>query len=309
MIKYTNSLLPNKPKIISEDKNIGVYEISSLLPGYGSTLGNSIRRMLISSIQGFAITKININGVSHEFSSIKGVKEDVIVLILNLKKINFKINIDEPTCTVKLKKKGIGLVHASDFTLPSQVEILNKDSYIAEITDKNTELEIECVIESGVGYVPREDLYKDRVEVGVIVPDAFFSPVKRASYEVSNMRVGNQTNFNKLVFTVETNGVITPHDAFELAITTMIAQLQSLVGFSEEREMTVIPEDKMKSIKISELNFSPSVFKALDDAGIKTIEILSGKKESFINKLPGIGPKAVVDIKKMLSGYGITLEE
>ncbi len=309
MIKYTNPLLPSKPKVISEKDNEGVYEISNLLPGYGSTLGNSIRRMLMSSIPGFAITKIKINGIQHEFSDIPGVKENVILIILNLKKIIFKINVEDTKHTITLKKKGVGPVVASDFTLPTQIEILNKDSYITDITDKNTDLEIECDIEAGVGYTAREDLCKERVEVGAIVPDAFFSPIKRASYEVSNMRVGNQTNFNKLIIKIETNGVVSPKEAFELAISNMIAQFQAIVGFAKEREMTILEDDKLKSIKISDLEFSPSILKALDDSGIKTIAGLSSKKESFISTLPGIGPKAVVDIKKMLSGYGITLDE
>src|SRR3989344_8510208 len=190
-------VLPSRPKIISEEDNRGTYEIDGLYPGYGHTLGNSLRRIIYSSLPGAAITSVKINGVPHEFSTIEGVKEDVVAILLNLKKIRFKIISDE-TQTATLKVKGVKSVIASDITLPGQVEVLNPEQHVADITSKSTTLEIDMVIEKGLGYVPKEVLRKEKVDIGTIALDATFTPVRRANYEVENMRVGDRTDFNRL---------------------------------------------------------------------------------------------------------------
>ena len=309
MTEYINPLLPTKPEVISESENIGVYEISHLFPGYGATLGNSIRRMLLSSISGAAITKIKIKGVQHEFSTISGVKEDVISIILNLKRLRVSLKTEESPQKMILTKKGVGVVTAADFKCPTQVNIENKDFKIAEITDAKTELEIECEIGVGIGFVPKSENNTERTEIGVIIPDVFFSPIKRAFYEISNMRVGDRTDFDKLRITIETNGTITPREAFERSINKMILQLQAILGFQKDRNVEVIGEDELKSTKISELNLPPATIIALEGNGIKTISGLSRKKESQLAELPGIGKKSLEDIKKCLAGYGIVLDK
>jgi DNA-directed RNA polymerase subunit alpha len=205
-------LLPSKPRIVSEEGFSGAYEIDGLYPGYGHTLGNSLRRIILSSLSGVAITSIKIAGVDHEFSSVPGVKEDVINLILNLKKVRIKMLTDEPQ-TIELNIKGIKEVTAGDIQIPGQVEILNPELYIASLGSKTADLSIEMRIEKGLGYVPKEVLQKDRTEIGHIALDAIFSPIRRVNYEVENMRVGDRTDFNKLKIFIETDGTITPNEA------------------------------------------------------------------------------------------------
>src|ERR1035437_5971105 len=220
-------VLPSKPRIISEKGFSGVYEIDGLYPGYGHTLGNSLRRIILSSIPGVSITTVKIDGVDHEFSTMKGVKEDVINIILNLKKVRFKVVNDEEQ-VVHLKIKGINNVTAKDIKVPGQVEVLNPDQYIASTTDKTAELSIEMKIQKGLGFVPKEEIQKDKVEIGTIAMDAIFTPVRRVNYEVENMRVGDRTDFNKLTFTIATDGSITPNEALERSIFIMLEQLKAI---------------------------------------------------------------------------------
>ncbi len=312
-------LLPSKPKIVSEDGFSGVYEIDGLYPGYGHTLGNSLRRIILSSIPGVAITSVKITGVDHEFSTIKGVKEDVINIILNLKKIRFKIVNDEEQ-TVTLKIKGIQEVTAKDIEVPGQVEVLNADDYIASITDKNTELKIEMKIKKDLGFVPKEIIQKDKLEIGTIALDAIFTPVRRVNYEVENMRVGDRTDFNKLKVSIETDGSITPRETLEKSIFIMMEQLKAIIGF-EEPEAEVEKKSEKKDGKeekevdseflktrIEGLNLSVRTVNALSSANIRTIGGLAKKKEKDLDDIEGLGSKGIQEIKKLLSNYGITLK-
>ena len=205
-------VLPSKPKIVKEDQFSGTYEIDGLYPGYGHTLGNSLRRIILSSLPGASITSVKIAGVNHEFSVIPGVKEDVITIILNLKRVRIKL-LSQENQVITIKAKGPKEVKASDITGMSQVEILNPDLVIANLTDKNAELDIEMTIEKGMGYVSKEILQKNRVDVGLIAVDAIFTPIRRVSYEVENMRVGDRTDFNRLKIFIETG-----HDAAQITI-------------------------------------------------------------------------------------------
>jgi DNA-directed RNA polymerase subunit alpha len=317
-------ILPSKPKIIREEDNVGTYEIDGLYPGYGHTLGNSLRRIILSSLPGAAVTKVKIKGVSHEFSAIDGVKEDVITLLLNLKKLRIRLNTDEPQ-TMTLKAKGIKEVTAKDIEAPGQVEIMNADEHIASLTDKSSELEIELTAEKGLGYVSKEVIQKDRVEIGAITLDAAFTPIRKANYEVENMRVGDRTDFNRLRLTIETDGTITAREALEKSIILMINQLKSVVGFKEEE---VVPEVAAKAdesessedasskennaellkTRIDALGFSSRTIKALTNGNIRTLGGLARKKESDIMDIDGLGSKGIQEIKKVLSEYGISLK-
>lgn len=316
-------VLPSKPKIIMEKEFSAIYEIDGFYPGYGHTLGNSLRRIILSSLPGAAITSVKIAGVSHEFSSLDGVKEDVITIILALKRLRIKMLTDEPQ-TLTLKVKGIKDVVASDIEAPGQVEILNKDLQIATITDKNTELNIEMVVEKGLGYVSKEILEKDRVDIGKISLDAIFSPIRRVNYEVENMRVGDRTDFNRLRFFIETDGTLTPNEALERSILIMIGQLKAIVGFKEE-EVAVEGESSSEEGKedskskkeldseflktrIETLGLSQRTTNALADANIRTVGGLARKKEEDILDIDGLGNKGVQEIKKALSNFGITLK-
>jgi len=325
-----NIILPSKPVILEENDLSGVYEIGGLYPGYGHTLGNSLRRIILSSLPGFAITSIKIDGASHEFSTIDGVKEDVIAIILNLKKLRFKVVGDEKQ-TVTLNIKGAKKVTAGDIKVPGQVEVVNKDQYIAETTDKDAAFSVEMELEKGLGYVPKEILQKDKVDIGVIALDAIFTPIRRVSYEVEQMRVGNRTDYNKLRINIETNGDITPREALEKSISVMINQLKAIVGFKEDieeiRSETITEkadlndsEDKLNILesgekdgemlktRIEDLGLSARTQNALTGGSIRTVGGLSRKKEADLLELSGLGDKGVQEIKRALSNFGIVLK-
>lgn len=313
-------ILPSKPKIVKEDATSGVYEIDGLYPGYGHTLGNSLRRIILSSIPGAAITSLSIDGVKHEFSAIDGIKEDVIAIILNLKKTRFKLHGDDAQ-KATLHIKGAGVVTAKNIDVPSQLEVMNKDQYICEATAKGVDLAIELTIEKGLGYVPREVLQKEKAEIGSIVLDASFTPIRRASYEVENMRVGDRTDHNRLRLSIETDGTISPREALESSIHTMITQLQSVVGFREqviESHTAPVSEEKVEEAveeeadatktKIEDLGLSTRTENALIAASIKTAGGLTRKSEEDLLNLDGLGEKGISEIKKALSDLGLSLK-
>ena len=206
--------LPKPPKVIQKKGHTAWFEIEALYPGYGITIGNSLRRVLLSSLEGAAITQVKIKGVCHEFSTLPGVLEDVIVILLNLKKLRFKIFSAEPQ-TITLKEKGQKEVKAKNFKLPPQVELANPEAHIATLTSSKAELNLEAQIEKGVGYSPVEEREEKKVEVGVIPLDAVFSPVKKVRFQVENMRVGKRTDFDRLKIEIETDGTISPEQALK----------------------------------------------------------------------------------------------
>src|SRR3989338_1752153 len=312
--------LPSKPRVVSESERSGTYEIDGLYPGYGYTLGNSLRRIILSSLPGAAITHVKIPGVAHEFSTIEGVKEDVVTILLNIRKIRFKLLSDEPQ-TATLSVKGPSSVTAADLKLPGQVEVLNPEQHIAEVTGK-ANFELELRTERGLGYIPKEEHQKERVEIGTIALDAIFSPIRRANYEVENMRVGDRTDFNRLRILIETDGTIAPREALERSIETMIHQLKAVVGFKEEetqetpvasehrstREDKGMPVDsEMLKTRITELKLPQRVEMALDNASIRTVGGLVRKREDDLLAIEGLGQKGLQDIKRSLSNLGLTL--
>lgn len=208
--------LPKPPKIIQKKGNTALFEIEALYPGYGVTIGNNLRRILLSSLEGAAITQVKIKGISHEFSTIPGVLEDVIIILLNLKKLRFKIFTDEPQ-TISLREKGEREVKGKNFKLPPQVELANPETHIATLTSKKAELNLEAQIERGVGYSPVEEREEKKAEVGLIPIDAIFTPVKRVSFRVENMRVGKRTDFDRLKIEIETDGTISPEETLRQA--------------------------------------------------------------------------------------------
>ena len=310
--------LPSKPKIVSEEGLQGVYEIDSLYPGYGHTLGNSLRRIILSSLSGATITSVKIDGVQHEFATIEGVHESVMEVLLNLKKVHFKLHGDEPQ-TVAISVKGPKKVTAADIVMPSQVEVTNPEQHIADIAGKIS-FELEATIERGLGYVPREALTKEKVDIGTIALDATFTPIRRVNYEVENMRVGDRTDFNRLRILIETNGTISPRTALEDSIEIMIHQLKSVIGFQED-EPTVAADfalpvsadtgskkDDNAKVKIDDLNLSARITTALTEAGIKTAAGLTRKTPSALKELDGVGDKAVEEIESALGSLGLTLK-
>lgn len=319
--------LPSKPKVVSEEGASGMYQIDGLYPGYGYTLGNSLRRIILSSIPGAAITSVRIDGVSHEFSTFDGVKEDVIGILLNLKKIRIRLNVDEPQ-TLTLKTKGPKDVKASDIEASGQVEVLNPDQHVATVTD-NAELAMEMTVERGLGYVSRDVLQKNTVDVGQIALDAIFTPVRRVNYEVENMRVGDRTDFNRLKIFIETDGTVTPREVLERSIVIMIKQLKEIVDFQEEveekpeemvleesadmvSELKIEQEEERKEFlktRIESLDLSTRTENALSESGIRTVGGLVRKTDTDLLALEGLGEKGLQEIKRVLGNHGIILRQ
>jgi DNA-directed RNA polymerase subunit alpha len=228
--------LPLKPKIIEKKGNYAKFEIEALYPGYGATIGNSLRRVLLSSLSGAAVTQMKIKNVAHEFSTIPGVLEDVILIMQNLKQLRFRLFTEEPQ-KATLKVKGEKEVKGADFELPAQVELVNPDCHIATLTDKKAELEMEIQIEKGIGYSPREERKKEKIEIGQIPVDAIFTPVKRVSFKVENMRVGERTDFDRLFLEIETDGIISPEEAFFQASNILVKHFSLLAESFKPKEV------------------------------------------------------------------------
>ncbi len=325
-------ILPSKPRIISEEDNKGIYEIDGLYAGYGYTFGNALRRVLLSSLPGAAATAVKIDGVSHEFSTIPGVKEDVVLILLNLKQLRFKLHSDEPQ-TVTLSAKGQKKITAKDLEVPSQVEILNKDLPIATLTTKDAKLKLELTVEKGLGYVPREVLQKEKVDIGTLILDAIFTPIRKVNYEVENMRVGDRTDYNRLRFVIETDGSISPMDALDQAIKITIKQLEAIADIVKTEEVSPEKEEKVSEeseeesgekferkeeegvletetlkTRIEDLKLPARVSSSLSAAGVRTIGGLTKKKESDLLEIEGVGKKAVDQIKQALAELGLTLK-
>lgn len=213
--------LPLEPKTVSKTGNRAVFEIAPLGPGYGMTIGNTLRRVLISSLEGAAVTSAKIKGVNHEFSAIPGILEDLIEIILNLKKIRFKLYKSEPV-TLTLSAKGEGEITAGDIKTTSDVEVINKDQHIATITDKRATFDMELTVENGVGYVPVEQRQKEKLSIGEIAIDGIFTPIKNVNFTVENIRVGQRTDYNKVLMDIETDGSTSPEEALKRASQILI---------------------------------------------------------------------------------------
>jgi DNA-directed RNA polymerase subunit alpha len=241
----TGFIFPTKPKIIKETEKEGVFEIENLYTGYGLTLGNALRRVLLSSLKGSAITSVKIKGVPHEFSVIDGVLEDVIQIILNLKKIRVKTYTPGPH-TLTLSVKGEREVKASDIQKNSNVEIITPDVHIATLTDKKSELEMVLTVEEGLGYSPAETRQKEKLPIGTISLDVAFSPVRKVNYEVENMRVGERTDYNRLRLYIETDGTITPSAALKQAAEILQEHFKIVADLPVPEQKEVKEEEEEK---------------------------------------------------------------
>lgn len=316
---------PSQPNVVFEEDNKGIYEIDGLYPGYGHTLGNSLRRIILSSLPGSTITTVKIEGVNHEFSTIEGVKEDVINILLNIKKTKICLHAEAPQ-TLSVSKKGEGVLIAGDMSASnSAVEIINPDQHIATLTDKKASIDMELTVENGLGFITKDELKKDKSDVGIIVLDSVFTPIRRVSYEVENMRVDDRTDFNKLIISIETNGSISPREALEKSIHIMIKQLKAIVGFQEkkeeselydiegtgEEEITKNSENQDAFLKkpIEEIGLSVRTINALSNASIKTVSGLIRKSKDDLLALEGLGEKGIKETEEILEKHNLSLKE
>ncbi len=235
-------------KKISEKGNVGVFHIEGLYTGYGTTIGHALRRVLLSSLPGAAITQIKIKGVNHEFSTLPGMTEDIVEFMLNLKKVKFHFFADEPQ-TLLLKVKGEEKVTAGDIQSTPLAKVVNPEVHLATLTKKNADLEVEVTVEKGLGYVPSETRRLERLLVGTIVLDAAFSPVERVSFEVENMRVGDRTDYNRLKLEIETDGSITPSEAIHKAASILKDHFEKVLTVEVTPTTLVDNEEKKKEKK------------------------------------------------------------
>ena len=225
----TNITLPTKPQISSEEGFKATFKIDNLYPGYGHTFGNSLRRIILSSIPGVAVTAVKIDGVDHEFSTIEGVKEDVITILMNLKRVVFRLEgVDEVECSLVVK--GDRVYTAADIDAPSEVEIVTKDTPIVTANDKKAAFTMTFTVKKGIGYVAKEDLHEGKLPVGMMIMDTSFTPIRRVTYEVENMRVGDRTDFNRVAMYVETDGTLTPQEVMDQSLTIMLEQVTAMAG-------------------------------------------------------------------------------
>jgi DNA-directed RNA polymerase subunit alpha len=297
---------PTLASVEEHSATSATFVIEPLHTGYGMTLGNSLRRVLLSSVHGAAITAFRIEGVTHEFTTVPGVVEDVVDIMLNVKAIRFRSASDEPV-EVSLEKKGAGVVTAADIKLTADVEVVNPDAVICTIDDPKGSIRIHFVVESGRGYRTLEDSSNKRIHSDMIALDAFFSPVQRVRYKVESTRVGQNTNLDKLILTVDTDGSIAPKDAFEEAAAILVNQYTALAGSTRvEAAPSLIGGDDEASNKlmmpIEEMNLSARTTNALINNDIRTINDLVTLSETDLRELKGFGSKALDEVKDALAG-------
>ncbi len=311
------------PKITHEEVNEdhGVFVIEPLDRGFGYTFGNSLRRVLLSSLEGAAVTSVKIEGVAHEFTTLPGVREDVTDIILNLKQLVCILHGESPEVEVRLTKRGDGIVTAADIEAPADLEILNPDLEIANLSSKGR-LEITLTIGRGRGYMPAEGNRGQAHTIGVIPVDSMFSPINRVTYDVESARVGQRTDYDKLILDVTTNGSIDPKDAISEAAEILIRQLaiftdlERMEGFGESAATAAdgggdggIPSlaGGMENFPIEELELGVRSYNCLKRVGIETIGDLVTKSENELAAIPNFGKKSIEEVKETLQQHGLTL--
>jgi len=318
--------LPKSSRYEEIEKNHGKVIIEGCYPGYGTTLGNSLRRVLLSSLPGAAAVAVKIQGVTHEFTTIKGVMEDVVQIILNLKGVRFRLTgVEEAVATLEVK--GEREVTAKDIKCGSEVEIVNPDHHIASLTSSSASLGIEIKIQKGIGYVPVEQQEIAEKEVGLISMDAVYTPIKRVNFTVENMRVGKRTDFERIILEIVTDGTLTSQEAYLEAIEILMSQFKAISGFKgeskeepeeekdekETREAKQAQEEPKEEEEqehsIEDLKLSTRTFNVLKSKGIKTAEELAGFSEEEINQFEGMGEKGIKEIRKALGSLGIILKK
>ncbi len=329
--------LPQKTRYTETGKNEGEIVIEKCYPGYGTTVGNALRRVLLSSLDGTAVSAVRIKGVNHEFSAIEGIKEDVVQIILNLKKVRFQSFSDEPI-KLSLKHKGKGKITAGKIKNITDVKIINKDDIIATATSAKTNIDMEIEVSRGIGYVPVEQQKRDD-EVGTVGIDAIYTPIKSVNYRVENMRVGKRTDYDRIVLNVSTDGSITPEEAFEKAIKILVGQFENLLKESDGEDerikkgkaVAIAKEEKkekdekkakasfkkeveeketeVKNLKISELKgISTRTINALEANKLAIVDDVIELTKEELTAMDGMGEKSVKEIRKSIGTLGLVLK-
>lgn len=286
----------------------GKFSFEPLEQGYGHTLGVSLRRVLLTSIKGAAITKVKIDGVKHQFSAISGLKEDVIQLILNIKKVRIKLDSDKPV-TAKLNIKGSAKFYAKDIVCPD-AEVINKELYLGELTSGKSKLNMELTVEPGFGYVTAEE-YSGSKELNTIVLDALYSSIERVNYKVEATRVGRMTNLDRLVLEVWTDGTISPYDAIKesakILVSFFIQIYEPKAKASESVAVTPAISEEVLKMTLEELDLQTRIVNALHNGGIDTVGQLLGTPKKELYKIKNLGAKSITNIEEILRKKGIAL--
>ena len=300
---------------ISDDKRYGRFVVEPLERGYGITLGNSLRRIMLSSLPGAAVSQIKIDGVDHEFTSIPGVKEDVTEIIMNVKSLAIKNNseTDEPK-TAYIEYNGEGVIHASDIQVDQDIEIMNPDQVIATLSGKDTKLYMELTITKGRGYISAEKNKSDSFPIGVIAIDSIYTPVERVNVTIENTRVGQVTDYDKLTLDVYTNGSLSPDEAVSLAAKVLSEHLSLFIDLSENAKTAEVmvekpDDDKEKALEMSidELELSVRSYNCLKRAGINTVQELISKSPEDMMKVRNLGRKSLEEVLAKLKDLGLEL--
>jgi len=301
-----------KPRIASEE--IGPTEakfiVEPLERGFGYTLGNSLRRILLSSLPGAAVSAVRIEGVPHEFHSMEGVQEDVTEIVLNIKQLVLRLESDEPA-TIRVDVQGPKEVTAADIQLPSDVEVVNPDLHIATVTGKKP-FQMEMRVEKGRGYVSADRNKKGQQAIGVIPVDSLFSPVRRVTYSVDNTRIGQRTDYDRLALDVTTNGAVTPQEAMALTARIMNEHMSLLLGDEEDTGSSVFApdasaKDKILKIPVEQLDLSVRSYNCLKRQGINTVEELIGYTEADLMNIRNFGEKSIDEVKEKLARMNLSL--
>ena len=300
---------------ISEDKKYGKFVVEPLERGYGITLGNSLRRIMLSSLPGAAVSQVKIEGVEHEFSSIPGVKEDVTEIIMNIKSLAIKNSSETNEAkTAYIEYEGEGVVRASDIQVDPDVEILNPDTVIATLSGKNTKLYMELTITKGRGYVSADKNKREDLPIGVIAIDSIYTPVERVNVTVQNTRVGQITDYDKLTLDVHTNGTLVPDEAVSLAAKVLSEHLSLFINLSENAKNAEVmvekendEKEKVLEMSIDELELSVRSYNCLKRAGINTVEELTNKTSEDMMKVRNLGRKSLEEVLAKLKELGLQL--
>ncbi len=314
--------LPSKIEFSKLTDREATLVVEPLFPGYGTTIGNALRRVLLSSLSGAAVTAVKIKGVDHEFSTVPGVKEDVVELILNLKKLRLRVHSDQAV-KLTLKKSGEGEVLAESIEAPSEVEIANKDLPIATLTSKQAKLEMEITVQAGRGYVPVEQRDKEKMDIGTIAVDAIFSPIRSVSFQVENIRVGQMTDYDKITMMIRTDGTVPPKEAVDQAAKILVDHFSLFTDVQAKKEAkplkgaatVALPGQSAKmslgdnDAAIEDLKLSTRTTNALYGAGLKKLSDVVSRRESELLSLSGFGETALKEIWKLLKKRGLALRD
>ncbi|KRK71144.1 DNA-directed RNA polymerase subunit alpha [Lacticaseibacillus nasuensis] len=305
-----------KPNItkVDESTNYGKFVVEPLERGYGTTLGNSLRRILLSSLPGAAVSSIQIDGVLHEFSTIDGVLEDVTQIILNIKKLSLKSHSDDDRA-IEIDVEGPATVTAADITTDSDVEVLNPEQYICTVAEGG-HFHVRMTVRKGRGYVAADQNKRDDMPIGVLAIDSIFTPISRVNYQVESTRVGRRNDFDKLTLDVWTNGSISPREAISLAAKILTEHLDIFVNLTDEAKNAEIMvekeethKEKMLEMTIEELDLSVRSYNCLKRAGINTVQELTNKTEADMMKVRNLGRKSLEEVKNKLSDLGLSLRK